>query len=315
MQRNERAFGGTIDPITGTVDLTNMKNKKKEARLEDAATAYLRGETDKLGGRRLRRVRSAIDEMRGQGYEYDPNAATEQTAGPINDPTSPDATTQGTSADGTAGNFGRFFTSPDYQFRLQEGTRAIDQSAAARGGLFSGNTGKAVVGYGSNLAAGEYGNYVNRLLAMAGLGQTATGGAVAAGQNYANGRRELPAERGRLARLGRDGHDQRDHRRREQRHERLPDAAVLQLAPEDSGVIDMPLDPIIARGGVPLDVTNTLYTIGRMKIANQESERRDQYQNALLTRRTAPTCERGWRPRTRIARPLNSRKCRCSTRW
>lgn len=198
---HRRAYGGEIDPVTGTVNLTNIKNAKKEAKLEDAASAFLRGDLDKLKGKKLRRIRNAIDDMRDAGYAYDPEAVNapppEPTAGPIGDqqyfdPLDPNsdpnlpARPAGTSADGTAGNFGRFFTSPDYQFRLQEGTSAIDRSAAARGGVLSGNTIRAQTGYASNLAAGEYGNYVNRLLAMAGLGQTATNTAVNTGANYAN---------------------------------------------------------------------------------------------------------------------------------
>jgi hypothetical protein len=60
----------------------------------------------------------------------------------------------------------RFFTSPDYQFRQAEGQSAIDRGAAARGGALSGNAIRGGVEYASNLASGEYGNYVNRLLAM-----------------------------------------------------------------------------------------------------------------------------------------------------
>ena len=36
------------------------------------------------------------------------------------------------------------------------------------------------------MAAGEYGNYVNRLAALAGIGQQATDSSAAAGANYAN---------------------------------------------------------------------------------------------------------------------------------
>lgn len=201
----DRRLGGTIDPITGTVNLRNVKNPKKEARIEERATAYLRGETDRLKGKRLRRIRHTIDAMRDQGYTYDPNAVNvelEPTAGPIAsqqyfDPLDPNsdprlpARPAGTSADGTAGNFGRFFTSPDYLFRQQEGARAIDRSAAARGGALSGNAVRAQTGYASDLAAGEYGNYVNRLLSMAGLGQTATNTAVTTGANYANNAGQL----------------------------------------------------------------------------------------------------------------------------
>ncbi len=68
----------------------------------------------------------------------------------------------------------RFQTSPDYQFRLGEGIKAIDRSAAARGRLNSGATMKAVQDFGQGVAAGEWGNYQNRLANLAGVGQTAT---------------------------------------------------------------------------------------------------------------------------------------------
>ncbi len=87
-------------------------------------------------------------------------------------------------ASGGAGNMSRFFTSPDYQFRQQQGAAAIDRSAAARGGALSGNAVRAGTEYASNLASGEYNNYVSRLMQMAGLGSAATtqaGGAI--GQN------------------------------------------------------------------------------------------------------------------------------------
>ncbi len=85
----------------------------------------------------------------------------------------------------------RFRTSPDYQFRLQQGIGALDKSAAARGNLLSGRQLKAINEYGQNLAAGEYGNYYNRLAALSGAGQSSaaqTGNAglqVAAAQGQA----------------------------------------------------------------------------------------------------------------------------------
>lgn len=66
----------------------------------------------------------------------------------------------------------RFFTSPDYQFRFQQGLSALDRSAAARGNLLSGQQLKAISEYGQNLASGEYANYYNRLAALAGAGQS-----------------------------------------------------------------------------------------------------------------------------------------------
>jgi hypothetical protein len=77
----------------------------------------------------------------------------------------------------------RFLASPAYNFRLGEGVRALDRSAAARGQLLSGAQTKAVQGYGQNLASAEYGNYLNRLANLAGVGQTASSSAATLGAN------------------------------------------------------------------------------------------------------------------------------------
>jgi len=67
----------------------------------------------------------------------------------------------------------RFYQSPDYDFRMNEGIRAMDSSAASRGMLMSGAQLRGITEFGQNLAAGEYGNYYNRLSGIAGLAQTA----------------------------------------------------------------------------------------------------------------------------------------------
>jgi hypothetical protein len=87
-----------------------------------------------------------------------------------------------------------FFESPGYQFRLGEGIRAVERSAAARGSLQSGAAMKAVQRYGEGLAGQEYGNYMAQLGGLAGAGQqavTQTGvfGAQAAGARGAAGER------------------------------------------------------------------------------------------------------------------------------
>ena len=51
---------------------------------------------------------------------------------------------------------------PGYQFRLQQGQQAIERSAAARGGVLSGGTAKALTQYGQDYASNEYGNVYNR---------------------------------------------------------------------------------------------------------------------------------------------------------
>jgi len=89
----------------------------------------------------------------------------------------------------------QFQAEPGYQFRLGEGIKALERSAAARGGLLSGATLKGIQQYGQGLASQEYENAFNRyqterinqlnpLLSMAGYGQTAAGQMGTAGRQY-----------------------------------------------------------------------------------------------------------------------------------
>ncbi len=86
---------------------------------------------------------------------------------------------------------------PGYQFGLQEGLNNVQNTAAARGGLYSGNALKALTQYGNDYATTKYGdawnrmqtqsgNRWNRLAGLAGIGQTANQQVQSAGANYAN---------------------------------------------------------------------------------------------------------------------------------
>jgi hypothetical protein len=81
-------------------------------------------------------------------------------------------------------------TEPGYQFRFEEGQRALDRGAAARGGLLSGGYGRKAIRYGQGFASQEYSNVYNRIANIAGLGQTSatTSGnaALYAGQGMGN---------------------------------------------------------------------------------------------------------------------------------
>lgn len=87
------------------------------------------------------------------------------------------------------GEFGVKFTDrpftadPGYAFRLSEGMKALERSAAARGGLLSGAQMKGISRFGQDLASQEYQNAFNRYYAerenmlrpiqsVAGVGQT-----------------------------------------------------------------------------------------------------------------------------------------------
>jgi hypothetical protein len=96
----------------------------------------------------------------------------------------------------------QFTADPGYAFRLSEGQKALERSAAARGGLLSGATGKALTRYGQEMGSQEYQNAFNRyqaeraaqlqpLQSLAGVGQTSantlTNAAGTLGSNIAQG--------------------------------------------------------------------------------------------------------------------------------
>lgn len=98
---------------------------------------------------------------------------------------------------------GNFEASPGYQFRLEQGQKAMDAAASARGIRMSGTALKGANDYAQGMASQEYGNWWNRELdqhnadmnssntlfnrnaAIAGVGQTAVNALQAAGQNTA----------------------------------------------------------------------------------------------------------------------------------
>jgi hypothetical protein len=113
------------------------------------------------------------------------------------------ALTQLTAGTAPGGDLMRSFSMADYEadpgyaFRQAEGMKAIERSAAARGGALSGGAMRGIERYGQGLASEEYGNAFNRyqmqqgnrfnrLAGVAGVGQTANAATGLAGSNYAN---------------------------------------------------------------------------------------------------------------------------------
>ena len=68
----------------------------------------------------------------------------------------------------------RFTETPGYQFRFDEGIRALDRSASATGRLRGGGYTRELTRYGQGVASGEFENYANRLSGLAGMGQGST---------------------------------------------------------------------------------------------------------------------------------------------
>ena len=79
-----------------------------------------------------------------------------------------------------------FQETPGYQFQLEQGQKALERNAAARGIRLGGASMQEAQRMGQGYANQEYGNYYNRLAGLAGVGQTAVGTSAQVGQNTAN---------------------------------------------------------------------------------------------------------------------------------
>ena len=91
----------------------------------------------------------------------------------------------------------QFRADPGYGFRMSEGMKALEGSAAARGGLLSGNALRGIQRFGQDLASQEFQNAFNRygiererrlnpLQSLAGVGQTTSQNLGTAGTQFAN---------------------------------------------------------------------------------------------------------------------------------
>lgn len=82
-------------------------------------------------------------------------------------------------------------TSPGYEFRLGEGMRTVENSAAAKGLLQSGGTLKGLMRYGQGLAAEDFNDQFNRTASVAAGGQQVNTTLGQLGQNKAMGIADL----------------------------------------------------------------------------------------------------------------------------
>lgn len=131
-------------------------------------------------------TREALDEQRRQydiaredfaPYRQTGVNALQQLAGQINQNVTPE----------------EVMSDPGYQFGMDQGLQALARRQSAMGGRVSGQAMKAATQFGTNYASTGYNaayqrrqDRLNRLAALAGIGQTATGSSAAAGGQSAN---------------------------------------------------------------------------------------------------------------------------------
>jgi hypothetical protein len=87
-------------------------------------------------------------------------------------------------------------TSPGYQFRLDEGLRGVENSAAARGLLQSGGTLKGIERYAEGMAASDFNDHFNRMMSVASGGQQAATSGAQLGQQSAQNIGNLLTQQG-----------------------------------------------------------------------------------------------------------------------
>jgi hypothetical protein len=80
-------------------------------------------------------------------------------------------------ANGGAPDYSGFENNPGYKFAVQQGDQAINRQAAAGGNLYSTSTLANLGNYNQGMAAQQYQSYVQNLLSMAGIGNTAASNA------------------------------------------------------------------------------------------------------------------------------------------
>lgn len=120
------------------------------------------------------------------------------------------------------GDFNRDFTmadftkDPGYQFRMDEGSRALQGANAATLGVQNGRTERELERYGQDYASGEYSNAYNRfnadrntrfnrLASIAGVGQTATNTGITSGNAITGSVADLTLDRANAQAAGRVG--------------------------------------------------------------------------------------------------------------
>lgn len=156
MNGHSQMIGAAIASVAGSVAKGVLK-KKGAGKLASA-----REEASSLLGSEFRRTEAEMAPWRTIGGD-----ALDRMAISLGLPDQ-----YGRTEDGR--DFSEFFKSPGYEFRRDEGIKAVERSATSRRMLQSGPAMKAVQRYGEGLASDEYSNYMNLLggLSQQGLGVT-----------------------------------------------------------------------------------------------------------------------------------------------
>lgn len=139
----------------------------------------------------------AINSLLGLGSGQTQQVQTPSYGFPTYDPNTGQVTFSGDTSQmtGTVGTtpqqdyqsaFDNYKNSTGYQFRTDQGIKALNSGYAGAGTLQSGAAMKGIMNYGQNQASQEFNNYLNALGNQQSLGLSAGSALAGVGQNYAN---------------------------------------------------------------------------------------------------------------------------------
>lgn len=165
-----------VDPRSGEyVTRDEMQKRRQDAR-ETLDTLRI-GEWEQVGGfdfgEEISSVESRLEKLRGRRNSMMESAQPSGQA-----------------------DFSQFTQTPGYQFRVQEGEKGVQNYLGANNMRLSGRALKAMEKYRQGQASQEFGNYMNRMFGLAGIGQGATQTGVSAGQSMAGNVGNIMANQG-----------------------------------------------------------------------------------------------------------------------
>ena len=155
-------FGGTSEFTVGDRNFDTR----------EAADSFLQSERDRFGRVNAPRPQIEINEKDGGFRILSAAPATFNTSqfGGV-DPFGLSVVDNSTAGQ----TFQGFQESPGFKFAKAQGISAVDASAAAQGGLFSGSTLQALTEFGQGFASQGRGSFLDRLQGLVGAGQSAVG--------------------------------------------------------------------------------------------------------------------------------------------
>lgn len=187
----QKALNKALERLGPNYDLNSLSGKQRKAVNKVTKALGYNPFTPQgvaLQGNHVLPGGSAFNQAAGGSALPAGNAAgAYTTANPVTGVGSPQSATIYTDPQApnpTAGTYEYFYASPDYKFRMDESMKAINADAAARGLRNSGAQIKGTLDYAGNLAAGEFGNWYNRMSNLAGMGQVAGSQTANMGQSY-----------------------------------------------------------------------------------------------------------------------------------